>query len=110
MQIYMHASTLNFDSPKGHSRLPQIGAMPMLSAHDLKAKHVRLLHNFFAAKAAHPPGIFNHVLPGKSEPPLIFYPRTPIVKLVHFLAIVRILWPLERLQDQIEVIILFTAV
>ena len=42
-----------------------IGAMPMLSAHDLMAKHVRLLRNFFAAKAALPPGIVVHVLPGR---------------------------------------------
>ena len=65
MQLCMHASRLNFDPPRGHSRLPQIGAMPMLSAHDLKAKHVRLLRNFFAAKAALPPGTSDHVLPGR---------------------------------------------
>ena len=37
----------------------------MLSAQDLKAKHVCLLHNFFAAKATLPPGILDHVLPGR---------------------------------------------
>ena len=37
--------------------------MPMLSARDLKAKHVRLLHNIFAVKAALPPGTLDHVLP-----------------------------------------------
>ena len=42
-----------------------IRAMPMLSAHNLMAKHVRLLRNFFAAKAALPPGISDDVLPGR---------------------------------------------
>ena len=37
----------------------------MLSAQDLKAKHVRLLRNLFAAKAALPLGISDHVLPGR---------------------------------------------
>ena len=42
-----------------------LGAMPMLSAHDLKAKHVCLLRNFFAAKATLLPGVLDHVLPGR---------------------------------------------
>ena len=42
-----------------------IGVMPMLFAHDLKAKHVLLLRNFFDAKATLPPGISDHVLPGR---------------------------------------------
>ena len=37
----------------------------MLSARDFKAKHVRLLRNFFATKAALPPGILDRVLPGR---------------------------------------------
>ena len=37
----------------------------MLSARDFKAKHVRLLRNFFTAKAALPPGISDDVLPGR---------------------------------------------